>query len=249
MYATKLGHAHIKVRELDRAVAFYREFLGLVVTERVRDSYALLASPGNGAHHEIALQDVGPLAPAPPSRATGLYHVAFEVEDARSLAEADEALARASPSSRSTTASAGRCTSPTPTATGSRPTWTPGASRAARGCGAGAPCPSPGRSCWRGSRRNPGRRPPSHRSADGSREGQASTRSKEAAPLASAARAGPPPCARARTPSPRARRSANPAGASERPEASYSISPLRTSPGGQEVRAVRRAGAESPCRR
>ena len=95
MYATKLGHAHIKVRDLDRAVAFYREFLGLVVTERVRDSYALLASPGNGAHHEIALQDVGPLAPAPPSRATGLYHVAFEVEDARSLAEADEALARA----------------------------------------------------------------------------------------------------------------------------------------------------------
>ena len=177
MYATKLGHAHIKVRDLDRAVAFYREFLGLVVTERVRDSYALLASPGNGAHHEIALQDVGPSAPAPPSRATGLYHVAFEVEDARSLAEADEALARAGVPVVAVDHGIGRALYfSDPDGNGIEAYLDTRGEPGGQRLWPGAPCPSPGRSCWRGSRRNPGRRPPSHRSADGSREGQASTR-------------------------------------------------------------------------
>lgn len=39
-------------------------------------------------HHEIALQNVGPDAPSPHPGGTGLYHVAFEVPDKRSLAEA-----------------------------------------------------------------------------------------------------------------------------------------------------------------
>ncbi len=41
MYTTKIGHAHLKVRDLDRSVAFYERFLKLRVTERVGDQYVL----------------------------------------------------------------------------------------------------------------------------------------------------------------------------------------------------------------
>ncbi len=82
----KIGHAHLKIRDLERAISFYEEFLGLEVVERVGDSYAFLTS--GEMHHEIALQNAGPDAPAPPPHGTGLYHVAFEVPDKRSLAEA-----------------------------------------------------------------------------------------------------------------------------------------------------------------
>ncbi len=46
-------------------------------------------------YHEIALQDVGPNAPHPLANATGLYHVAFEVPDKRSFAQAYQALTSA----------------------------------------------------------------------------------------------------------------------------------------------------------
>ena len=90
MYQTKIGHAHLKVRDLQRAVEFYTRFLNLKVTEVVGDHYAFLT--GGEFHHEIALQNVGSSAPQPPPRGTGLYHVAFEVPDRRSLAEAYKAL-------------------------------------------------------------------------------------------------------------------------------------------------------------
>ena len=82
----KIRHAHLKVRDLERAISFYEEFLGLRVVERVGDSYAFLTS--GEMHHEIALQNAGPDAPAPPPHGTGLYHVAFEVPDKHSLAAA-----------------------------------------------------------------------------------------------------------------------------------------------------------------
>ncbi|MBI4542091.1 MAG: VOC family protein [Gemmatimonadetes bacterium] len=93
MYTTKLGHAHLKVRDLDRAIAFYREVFRLEVTEVVAGRYAFLS--GGPLHHEIALQELGPGAPQPPPHATGLYHVAFEVPDKRSFALAYRKLADA----------------------------------------------------------------------------------------------------------------------------------------------------------
>mgnify|MGYP005832812057 CR=1 FL=1 len=90
MYSTKIGHAHLKVRDLDRAIAFYTRFLNLRLVERAGDYYAFLS--GGDLHHEIALQNVGPDAPQPPLRGVGLYHVAFEVPDRRSLALAYQAL-------------------------------------------------------------------------------------------------------------------------------------------------------------
>lgn len=92
-YATKIGHAHLKVRDLDRAIAFYTRFLNLHETERVGDHYAFLT--GGAYHHEIALQHVGPDAPHPPAHGTGLYHVAFEVPDRRAFAEAYRTLTEA----------------------------------------------------------------------------------------------------------------------------------------------------------
>ncbi len=89
-YTTRIGHAHLKVRDLDRAIAFYIRFLAMHETERIGDHYAFLT--GGAFHHEIALQNVGPNAPQPPAHATGLYHVAFEVPDRRSFALAYRAL-------------------------------------------------------------------------------------------------------------------------------------------------------------
>ena len=80
----KLGHAHLKVRDLQCATAFYTEFLGLSVTEMVGDQYAFLSD--GSRHHAIALQRIGADAPTPGRFSTGLYHVAFEVADKSAFA-------------------------------------------------------------------------------------------------------------------------------------------------------------------
>lgn len=77
-----IGHAHLKVRDLERAITFYGELLGLAVTERV-ENYAFLSATGR--HHELALQEVGPNAATPPRGGVGLYHIAFEVENRAEL--------------------------------------------------------------------------------------------------------------------------------------------------------------------
>jgi catechol 2,3-dioxygenase len=92
-YTTKIGHAHLKVRNLDRAIDFYTRYLGLHLTERVEDSYAFLTT--GAYHHEIALQQVGPNAPQPLAHGTGLYHVAFEVPDKHAFASAYKTLTEA----------------------------------------------------------------------------------------------------------------------------------------------------------
>jgi catechol 2,3-dioxygenase len=68
-YSTKIGHAHLKVRNLQGAIDFYTRFLALRVTEQVEDAYVFLT--GGAFHHEIALQNVGPNAPHPPTHGTG----------------------------------------------------------------------------------------------------------------------------------------------------------------------------------
>lgn len=93
MYRTKIGHAHLKIRDLHKAVEFYAKFLNLKVTEIVADHYAFLS--GGSLHHEIALQQVGADAPQPPRFGTGLYHVAFEVPDKKSFALAYQNLTEA----------------------------------------------------------------------------------------------------------------------------------------------------------
>jgi catechol 2,3-dioxygenase len=83
-YQTRIGHVHLKVRDLDRALSFYTRHFSLRVVERIGNHYAFLT--GGDMHHEIALQNVGGNAPSAPAQGVGLYHVAFEVADARSFA-------------------------------------------------------------------------------------------------------------------------------------------------------------------
>ena len=74
----RLGHVHLKVRDLNRAVPFYTRMLGLRLTEWV-GRYAFLAT--DNEHHSVALEEIGAWAVNPSRRAVGMAHVAFEVPD------------------------------------------------------------------------------------------------------------------------------------------------------------------------
>jgi catechol 2,3-dioxygenase len=88
-HPTSLGHVHLKVREVDRAVAFYRDVLGLAVRER-SGRYAFLTY--GDVHHDLALQAVPADADEGPGPGVGLYHAAFEAPDAAALAATHERL-------------------------------------------------------------------------------------------------------------------------------------------------------------
>lgn len=88
-----IGHVHLKVSDLDRAVAFYSGVLGFEVTTRVPGAVFLSAG---GYHHHLGLNTWSSRGGAPPARgATGLYHVAIRYPDRRALADALRRLARA----------------------------------------------------------------------------------------------------------------------------------------------------------
>src|SRR5213594_5256610 len=84
---TRIGHVHLTVSDLDRALAFYRDVLGFEVTARYgRD--AVFVSAG-GYHHHIGLNTwAGRGAPPPPTGTTGLYHFAILFADRAALAAA-----------------------------------------------------------------------------------------------------------------------------------------------------------------
>ena len=84
---TRIGHVHLKVADLDRALAFYRDVLGFTVTQRIGTSAAFLAA--GGYHHHIALntwESLGGKASAPGT--TGLYHLAILYPTRVELADA-----------------------------------------------------------------------------------------------------------------------------------------------------------------
>ena len=86
----RIGHTHLKVSDLERALGFWRDTLGLQETMR-RPGAAFLAA--GGYHHHIALntwESAGGRAPAPGT--TGLYHVALLYPDRASLARAVQAV-------------------------------------------------------------------------------------------------------------------------------------------------------------
>lgn len=89
-YQLKLGHVQLRVRSLERSIAFYTRFLALHLVERTGNAYAFLSSAD--MHHEIALQNVGSSAPIPPPHSTGLGHLAFHVPDPSSFARAFQSL-------------------------------------------------------------------------------------------------------------------------------------------------------------
>ncbi|MBS1301325.1 VOC family protein [Loktanella sp. SALINAS62] len=82
---TTVGHVHLRVADLDRAIAFYRDVLGFSVMQRMGTGAAFLSA--GGYHHHIGLntwQSAG--ATPPPPGHTGLYHTAFLYPDRAALA-------------------------------------------------------------------------------------------------------------------------------------------------------------------
>ena len=82
-----IGHVHLKVADIDRALAFYRDVLGFDVMQRMGDSAAFISA--GGYHHHIGLNtwESKGGSPPPPS-STGLYHVAIRYPDRKTLADA-----------------------------------------------------------------------------------------------------------------------------------------------------------------
>src|SRR5439155_24085858 len=72
----RIGHVHLKVADLDRALAFYKGVLGFELTQRYGREAAFLSA--GGYHHHIGLntwESAG--GSPPPAGATGLYHLAI----------------------------------------------------------------------------------------------------------------------------------------------------------------------------
>jgi catechol 2,3-dioxygenase len=82
-----IGHVHLKVADLERAIAFYHGVLGFEVTQRMGDSAAFLSA--GGYHHHIGLNTWESLgASPPPTHTTGLYHLAIRYPTREMLGDA-----------------------------------------------------------------------------------------------------------------------------------------------------------------
>ena len=82
-----IGHVHLKVADLDRALSFYRDVLGFQVTQRYGRNAVFLSA--GGYHHHIGLntwESAG--GSPPPPRTTGLYHLAILYPTRAALADA-----------------------------------------------------------------------------------------------------------------------------------------------------------------
>lgn len=84
---TRIGHVHLKVTDLDRSIAFYRDVIGLEVMQTFGTQAAFLSA--GGYHHHIGLNTWHSQGgPRPDPRAPGLYHTAFVYPDRTALAQA-----------------------------------------------------------------------------------------------------------------------------------------------------------------
>lgn len=91
---TRIGHVHLKVADLDRALSFYRDLLGFELTTMYGDQAAFLSA--GGYHHHIGLntwhsQGAGPA----PQRSAGLYHTAILYPNRKELARVVQRLIEA----------------------------------------------------------------------------------------------------------------------------------------------------------
>lgn len=88
---TRIGHVHLKVADLDRAIQFYRDLMGFDLLMRFGNEAAFLSA--GGYHHHLALntwESAGGNPPPPGS--TGLYHFAINYPTRRDLGVALQRL-------------------------------------------------------------------------------------------------------------------------------------------------------------
>jgi catechol 2,3-dioxygenase len=90
----RIGHVHLKVADLERAIAFYRDVLGFELTQRYGRQAAFLSA--GGYHHHIGLNTWESLGGSQPTRgSTGLYHLAILYPTRAELANALRRLIQA----------------------------------------------------------------------------------------------------------------------------------------------------------
>jgi catechol 2,3-dioxygenase len=89
-----IGHVHLKVADLDRALGFYRDLLGFEITQRYGTGAVFLSA--GGYHHHIGLNTWESRGGSPPpAGTTGLYHVAIRYPTRAALADAVRRLLQA----------------------------------------------------------------------------------------------------------------------------------------------------------
>jgi catechol 2,3-dioxygenase len=82
---TQIGHIHLKVANLDKALSFYKDLLGFEITQRYGDSAVFLSA--GGYHHHIGLNTWHSKNAEPaPVRSAGLYHLAIVYPTRKDLA-------------------------------------------------------------------------------------------------------------------------------------------------------------------
>jgi catechol 2,3-dioxygenase len=82
---TDIGHVHLKVSDLERAIDFYRDVLGFELVQRMGDQAAFLSA--GGYHHHIGLNTWESRGGSPPPPGTtGLFHFAIRFPDRGALA-------------------------------------------------------------------------------------------------------------------------------------------------------------------
>jgi catechol 2,3-dioxygenase len=90
----RIGHVHLKVADLERAIAFYRDVLGFELTQRYGTQAAFLSA--GGYHHHIGLNTWESEGGSPPQPGTtGLYHLAIIYPTRAELADALSRLIKA----------------------------------------------------------------------------------------------------------------------------------------------------------
>jgi catechol 2,3-dioxygenase len=83
---TSIGHVHLKVADLDRAIKFYRDILGFELTTKMGNGAAFLSV--GGYHHHIGLNTWESYGGTPPPQGTtGLYHFAIVLPSRKELAK------------------------------------------------------------------------------------------------------------------------------------------------------------------
>ena len=91
---TDIGHVHLKVADIDRALAFYCDVLGFELQQRMGDQAAFISA--GGYHHHIGLNTWESRGGSPPPPGTtGLYHFAIRYPTRRALADAVRRLLEA----------------------------------------------------------------------------------------------------------------------------------------------------------
>jgi catechol 2,3-dioxygenase len=89
-----IGHVHLKVADIDRSLAFYRDILGFDVMQRMGDQAAFISA--GGYHHHLGLNTWESRdGSQPPPGTTGLYHIAIRYPDRAQLGNALRRLADA----------------------------------------------------------------------------------------------------------------------------------------------------------